>query len=560
MTFVPLLGYYLLRPGKEASSQSIGESASPVVRGYLRLGAKILKYRVIAFTISVVFLVGGFFMMRNIKSSFFPNDLFTICWVDVWMPEDSPLSQTDRVCNKVEAIAQRVTQEYAEAHKDKNGKPTPILDTITTYVGGSGPRFWSSIMQELDQPNYAQVIVKVTDKHDTEKIIPILQKALSNEVPEALCDVRQLEGGKPVGVPISVRISGEDPKVLHELADQMMEMLNNCTRTRRVRQDWGKDALAANLNINSDRANLAGLTNADIASAISTGINGNRIDVMRERDKQIPIVVRMRTDESAQMHTLSNMYVYSVATGQKVPLSEVATISYSMEPEKFRRRNQFRTVTVGAFTASGVLPSEVMEEVRDKIYAIGKSAPPGYKIEVGGEEEEQIKSGLEMLIVMATSIISIFICLVVQFKSAVKPLIVFAGIPYGMLGAIVGLTVMGSPFGFPAFMGVASLTGVIVSHVIVLFDFIEESRHEGAPLEEALLHASLVRLRPVLITVSATVLGFIPLAMHGGPLWEPLCYAQIGGLSFATFVTLLLVPIIYAIAVKDLKIVKWKPD
>ncbi len=104
------------------------------------------------------------------------------------------------------------------------------------------------------------------------------------------------------------------------------------------------------------------------------------------------------------------------------------------------------------------------------------------------------------------------------------------------------------------------MAGVIVSHIIVLFDFIESSREEGAPLQEALLHASMVRLRPVLITVSATVLGFIPLAMHGGPLWEPLCYAQIGGLIFATFVTLIIVPVIYAIVVLDLKIVRWGPD
>jgi multidrug efflux pump subunit AcrB len=106
-------------------------------------------------------------------------------------------------------------------------------------------------------------------------------------------------------------------------------------------------------------------------------------------------------------------------------------------------------------------------------------------------------------------------------------------------------------------MGVASLAGVIVSHVIVLFDFIETGREQRMPLRDALLHASMFRLRPVAITVAATVLGFIPLAAHGGPLWEPLCYAQIGGLTFATFVTLGLVPVIYAIAVLDLKIIRW---
>jgi len=129
-----------------------------------------------------------------------------------------------------------------------------------------------------------------------------------------------------------------------------------------------------------------------------------------------------------------------------------------------------------------------------------------------------------------------------------------------MVGALAGMSIMNAPFGFIAFLGMVSLIGVIVSHIIVLFDFIEEGRQEGVPLKTALLDAGIVRLRPVLITVGATVIALIPLAMHGGPLWEPLCYSQIGGLTLATFVTLLLVPVLYAIFVMDLKLVKWEKE
>jgi multidrug efflux pump subunit AcrB len=127
-----------------------------------------------------------------------------------------------------------------------------------------------------------------------------------------------------------------------------------------------------------------------------------------------------------------------------------------------------------------------------------------------------------------------------------------------MIGALAGLWAMGSPFGFMAFLGCISLVGVIVSHVIVLFDFIEEARERGEQLRDALLDAGIMRLRPVLITVGATVIALFPLAAHGGPLWEPMCYAQIGGLTAATFVTLILVPVIYTIFVVDLKLVKWE--
>ena len=151
----------------------------------------------------------------------------------------------------------------------------------------------------------------------------------------------------------------------------------------------------------------------------------------------------------------------------------------------------------------------------------------------------------------------IFLALAFQFRHSVKPLLVLAAAPYGVSGALIALYVMGSPFGFMAFLGIASLIGVIVSHVIVLFDFIEEMHEKGEPLEQALLDAGIVRLRPVMITVGATILALFPLAIHGGPLWQPLCYAQIGGLGVATFITLLLVPVLYSIFVLDLKIVTW---
>ena len=179
-------------------------------------------------------------------------------------------------------------------------------------------------------------------------------------------------------------------------------------------------------------------------------------------------------------------------------------------------------------------------------------------MEIGEEYEEQTKGFKNLGMVMAISIAMIFMALVVQFKNAVKPFIVFAAIPYGMVGAFAALWIMGAPFGFMAFLGVASLVGVIVSHVIVLFDFIEEAHERGEPLIESLFDAGIMRLRPVMITIGATVFALFPLALHGGPLWQPLCYAQIGGLSVATFITLLLVPVLYAIFVLDFKIVKWE--
>jgi len=424
-------------------------------------------------------------------------------------------------------------------------------------VGGGGPRFWMSVTPEQQQINYAQILVQVRDKHDTQHLIGPLQRALSARVVGANLDVRQLETGAPVGIPVSLRISGEDIPTLRRLAAAARDILRSHPAAERVRDDWGAESFSVRLKIDPDKANLAGVSNLDVAASSATAMSGYQVTTLREGDQQIPVLARMRMEERARLSDVQNLYVYSTQGTQKVPLSLVSRIEYGLETEKLQRRNQFRTITVSAFPEDGVLASEVLNPLLPKVQALERSLPPGYRLEIAGEHEEQVKGFGELALVMAISAILIFLALVMQFKHAFKPFLVFAAIPYGMVGAVAALWVMGAPFGFMAFLGIASLIGVIVSHVIVLFDFIEEKHAEGEPLEQALLDAGIMRLRPVLITVGATVIALFPLAAHGGPLWEPLCYAQIGGLTVATVITLLLVPVLYAIAVLDLKLVRW---
>jgi len=287
-------------------------------------------------------------------------------------------------------------------------------------------------------------------------------------------------------------------------------------------------------------------------------VNGYQVTTLREGDKQIPVVTRLRMEERARLNDINDLYVYSNTGTQKVPMRQISQVEYSLRSEVIRRRNQFRTITVSASPAEGVLGSEIMEGIRPRLREVAESLPPGYRLEIGGEEEKQVESFGDLVVVLAISVVAIFLALAFQFKNAIKPFIVFAAVPYGAVGALAALWIMGSPFGFMGFLGVVSLVGVIVSHIIVLFDFIEEKHAEGEPFEQAVLDAGIMRLRPVMITVGATVIALFPLAAHGGPLWEPMCYAQIGGLTAATFITLLLVPVIYAVCVLDLKIVKWE--
>jgi multidrug efflux pump subunit AcrB len=373
----------------------------------------------------------------------------------------------------------------------------------------------------------------------------------------ARIDVRPLEIGPPVGIPVSIRVSGDDIGTLRRLASEVEEIFRTTPHAVRARDNWGPESFAVRLRTEPDRANSAGLTNYDVAAASATATTGRVVSTLREGENQIQVVARLKMEERARLSDLQSLYVYSVRGTSKAPLQSVSSIVYEMQTEKLQRRNQFRTITISTFAEAPALPSEVLSAAMPRLDAFQKSLPQGYHMEIGGEHHEQVKSFRNLAVVMLISIALIYLALVFQFRHAIKPLIVFAAIPYGMVGALAALWWMGSAFGFMAFLGVASLIGVIVSHIIVLFDFIEEMHEQGEPLIEALLDAGIVRLRPVLITVAATVIALFPLAAHGGPLWEPLCYAQIGGLTMATFVTLLLVPVLYATFVLDLKVVSW---
>jgi multidrug efflux pump subunit AcrB len=324
-----------------------------------------------------------------------------------------------------------------------------------------------------------------------------------------------------------------------------------------VQNDWFAESPEVRLKVDPDRATLAGITNSDVADSAATATQGTTVTTLRQGDEQIPVNARLRALERGQLSDVQNLYVYSSNGSQKVPLRSVSSVVNRMLTQRIRRQEHFRTIGVHAFPQSGVLASELLQKAGPQLTEFQKKMPPGYRMQIGGEKAKQESGFGELTTVLMISILGIYAALLVQFGNAVKPLLVLAAAPYGVVGALLCLALMGVPFGFMAFLGIISLIGVIVSHVIVLFDFIEEMHEKGEPFEQAVRDAGIQRLRPVMITVAATVLALFPLATHGGPLWQPLCYAQIGGLAVATFITLLLVPVFYSIAVLDLKIVKW---
>src|SRR6185436_11658626 len=263
----------------------------------------------------LVLALGGAFMTQ-LKTQFFPQDLQYLSYVDVWLPEDAPVASTDRVAREVEAVVRRVAGDYEKAHAEK-GQPRQVLKSLTTFVGGGGPRFWFSAAPEQSQANYAQVVIEVFDKHDTNHLVDDIQHELNSTIPGVRLDVRRLEIGPPVGIPVGVRISGEDIPTLRRLAAEATGILRAVPTAVGVRDNWGPESFAVRLQTDSDKANLSGLTNYDVAASSATAMAGHAVGVLREGDDQIPVVARLRMEERAQLADIRSLYVYSSQGAQK---------------------------------------------------------------------------------------------------------------------------------------------------------------------------------------------------------------------------------------------------
>ncbi len=567
MTFIPLLGYYILRPPRKAVP-SVEERRQRGFTGfYHRLAGRAIDHRWLVLSSSMLFLALGGFIMTKMKQQFFPEDIQYWSYINVRLPNDAPLSATNETARRVEDAVRETISRYSQSHPGEDGKPRELLESLTTFVGGGGPRFWFSVSPELKQLNYSQIIIQVEDKEATPELVKLLQTSLTSSVAGAQVEPHQLQTN-PVDYPVQIFLQGqadvsstagpEEIRTMRRLAGELEKILLSSPKVSSAYNDWGEESSEVRLLVDPDRANLAGVTNLDVALSSTAAMSGMPMTTLREGDKQIPVVARLRPQERAQLSDIQNLYVYSSGGSAKVPLMQISSVQNAMTTQRIRRQDHFRTVSVQCFPIPGALASEVLNPLLPKLRAFERTLPPGYKMVIGGEKAKQDQGFQNLSVVMTISVFMIFLALVMQFNHAVKPFLVFAAVPYGVVGALIALAVMNVPFGFMAFLGVASLVGVIVSHVIVLFDFIEEMHEKGEPFKQALIDAGIMRLRPVMITVGATVLALFPLAMHGGPLWQPLCYAQIGGLTIATFTTLLLVPVLYSIFVLDLKIVKWE--
>ena len=540
MLLTPVLCRFFIRRGLHAPDA--GTPANPpggrkrpsvldlMQYGYNRAIGWALRRKAAAVAAGVIAFVGGLLLVRAAPEQFFPSAERSQFVADVWLPEGARLEATDAALRRIEADLSQ--QSFVTAY--------------ATFVGASAPRFYYNVNPVPLTPNYGQLLVNTASARETPAYVAALRRQWRRLVPEARVIVKELQQGTVLEAPIEVRLIGDDVATLKRLGAQAEDVLRETPGAIFVHHDFREDAFQLRIQPVEEVANRMGLTNSSIAQQLAGAFSGAPVSTFWEGDRAVDIVLRLDDDRRETFDQVRNAYLFSLLTGARVPLREVARLENAWQPSRIVRRNGLRTLTVRSFFAEGRLASDVLREAKPRLAAL--SLPPGYQLTYGGEEESQAETFGEMRRALAVSLVAIFLILLFQFRSAWEPLLVMAAIPLSLLGAGAGLLLTRNPFGFTAFMGVVSLSGIVVRNSIILVDYLNERLRAGDDLETAARQAGERRLRPIFLTTMAAAVGVTPMILSRSSLWSPLASVIAVGLICSMFFTLVVVPVLFVLA------------
>ena len=502
---------------------------------------KILKHPII--TIIVVFIVfmvvmQGFQFLPNI---FFPaNDKATYT-AELNLPVGTPIERTVELVDEFEAFMKK---DLVENSDKKEG-----IVNWATFIGQGPPMFVLGFSPEQSNPGYACFIVNTTTGGQyLDTLITKSEEFCLNNFPDVRPNINRLTVGPPPDFPVVVRLMGKERDKVFALADQLKAHMSTMDETRNIHDDWGLRTKKLAVKINQARAKRAGVTNADIALSLQTSLSGIVTTQFREEDKVIPITLRSVAAERQDIGKLETINVYSQATGQNIPLKQVADLEVIWESSKIRRRDLYNVVSVKCEVADNTTPIAVALKLDEWLKEEQKNWEVGYRYELGGEMESSVEASNSINAKLPLAGLIIVLLLVVQFNSLRRPFIILMTIPLGMIGVVIGLLVMRSYFGFMTLLGIISLAGVVINNAIVLIDRIKiEIEENGLDVPSAIIMSAQRRLRPILLTTATTIGGLIPLYLGGGPMWESMSITIIFGLLFATALTLGFVPVLYTL-------------
>jgi multidrug efflux pump subunit AcrB len=526
ITVTPLLGHYLFDGHQYAEGQDPYDQ--PVYLKYRQILISVLRHRgrtVMVLVLITLMAVVGFGFLRH---AFFPPSNTPMFYLNVMLRQGADIQETARRLEAMDAYIREFDQVAA----------------VSGFIGQGASRFMLTYEPELPNPAYGQLIVRVNDREEIDDLIAQLRVDLSLRFPDAEVYPQRLMFGPGGGAKIEARFTGADPVVLRRLGEQARQVFADSGVVVDVRTDWRQQEMVIVPRYDEERARIAGVGRSELATSSLFASTGVRAGTYRESDSQIPIVVRPPEQERTSVSRLSDRLMWSGAEQAYVPVSQVVSgFEVMTEEALIHRRNRLRALKVQADPAGNMTADQALRRLRGAVEAI--ALPPGYSLSWGGEYEGATEAQASLAQEVPIGFLVMLVISVLLFGSVRQPLVIWLVVPMSICGVTAGLLATGQPFTFMALLGFLSLSGMLMKNAIVLVDEIDTQAREGKPQPEALVDASVSRLRPVFLAAFTTILGMIPL------LWDAffasMAITIMAGLAFATVLTMIAAPVLYAL-------------
>jgi multidrug efflux pump len=540
LTLTPVLSKYFMKKDlQQEHKETIFQS---FYRAFLNF---VLGNKAIVIIMVILIFAGSLKLLEYVPKKFFPPSSEATFTVEINLPVGTAIETTKDNVSKIENF---IKEKYMS-----QGQNNEVLNFVS-FIGESAPRFWLSYEQELASAEYSTILVNTKDNSNITNIRKDIETFAKANFPDMQINAKTLAMGPPVKKPIEIRISGKDTDKLFELSAKVKQELAKIEGVKNIVDDWGIRNKKLSIQIDEAKALKEGITNLDIALSLQSSLSGFEVTTFRKDDKLIPIILRSNENTKDDINRLETINVYSQSSGKNISLSQVASVQVVYEESKIIRRDRLKTVTVGSDIKEDANALEIFASIKPWLDEYSKDFELGYYYEFGGEFEVSGKANDSIVVNLPIAFMAILLMMVAQFNSVRKPLIILTAIPLGIIGVSFGLFITNSYFGFMTLLGIISLSGIVINNAIVLLERIKTEEQNGFNSYDAIIEASLSRLRPIVLTTLTTVLGLVPLWYSGGVMWEPMAISIIFGLMISTMFTLGFVPVLYALFFKVKKV------
>jgi multidrug efflux pump subunit AcrB len=528
ITVVPFLADLMFKEVPTPTEEPKDGKFMAAYKGFMR---KVLKIRWVPIGVTFVLFAVSVWGFQFVKSGFFPSSTTPQVVVDYWLPEGTDITKTKSDMLNIEA--ELLTYQG-------------IAD-VQTLIGKGTLRYMLVYGAESGNSAYGQFLLKVHNFDDIADTIAKVQTYIDAGYPDAQAKVWQFQLGPGGGSKIEVEFSGPDPSVLRGLADEAKAIMTADGRAISIKDNWRQPVSVIEPVYSSNKGRRLGISRQDLSTSLLTNFSGRSVGVYREGDTLIPIIARAPQSERLNAESIGQIQIISPATGAAVPLEQVVdSIDMVWRNSLLLREDRVWRIKAQSDPIAGDLASDLQGRVRPQIEAI--PLPPGVTLEWGGELGNSSEAKGDLASTIPMGLLAMVLVVVILFNGLRQPLVIWLVVPLALIGVVLGLVVTGTPMEFMAILGLLSLSGLLIKNAIVLVDQMDIEIAEGKARFDAVVDSAASRVRPVMMGALTTVLGVIPL--FGDAFFKSMAVVLVFGLTFATVLTLIVVPALYAVIFK----------